>query len=90
MRISLRQCKIGTNGNTGWLVLYDGKLLAVLQQANDGTVVLAAGLDYPFVGVMVGWDSLDDARADCNKIGKLYHAGASPEAMADFLVSEVV
>lgn len=90
MRISLRQCKIGIGGDTGWLVLYDGKLLAVVSQMDDRTAVLAAGLEYLFVSVMVGWDSLDDARAHCNEIGKLCRAGVLPEAIADFQISEVV
>ena len=71
-------------------MLYDGKLLAVLQQADDGTVLLAAGFEHPFVCVMAGWDSLDDARADCSEIGRLYRAGNSPEAIADFLVDKGV
>ena len=90
MRIYLQQCKIGTDGNAGWLVLYGGKLLAVLEQADDGAVVLAAGLEYPFLNVMVSWDSLDEARTDCNEIGKLYRAGVSPKAIANFLVGEAV
>ena len=90
MRISLRKCKIGIRGSNGWLVRYGEKLMAVLRQDDDGTVFLAAGLEYPFVNVMVGWDSLDDARAHCDEIGRLYSNGVSPEAIADFLVSEAV
>lgn len=52
--------------------------------------MLAAGFEHPFVCVMVGWDSLDDARADCSEIGRLYRAGNSPEAIADFLVDKGV
>jgi len=70
------------------LVRYGGKLLAVLGQGDDGSVFLAAGLDHPFVSVMVGWDSLDDARAHCNEIGRLYSKGVSPKDIASFLVGE--
>lgn len=78
MRISLRQCKVGMSGKTGWLVLHGGSLVAVLQEFDDGTVFLAAGIEEPFVCVMLDWNSLEDAKIFCAKVEKFYNSGPSP------------
>ena len=79
MRVSMRQCKTGMKGETGWLVLYGGSLVAVLQKSDDGTVFLATGIEEPFVCVMSGRDSLEDAKTFCNKVGKFYNNSLSPK-----------
>ena len=53
MRTSLRQYKVGMKSETGWLVLYGGSLVAVLQKSDDGAVFLAAGIEKPLVCVML-------------------------------------
>ncbi len=79
-RLSLRACRLGLpdDGSAGWLVLYASHLLAVLSQARDGRVVLAAGFKAPFEEVEIDWPDLASARADFAAVARLYRADVAP------------
>ncbi len=79
-RLSFRGCRIGLPEDSapGWLVVYAGCLLAVLSEAPDGRVSLAAGFREPFVCVTIDWTDFAMAKADFTDVVRLYRAGVIP------------
>ena len=78
--IGLHRCRLGLpeDARGGWVVRYGGSLLAVLSDAAEGEVSLAAGFREPFKCVGISWPDLASARADFIDVARLYRAGVDP------------
>ena len=77
-KLTFRRCGIGVTGEPGWIVLYGGNIIAVLQGGDEGKVSLCAGFEHPYTCIHSSWTSLADAKADFSRMARLYRMGIPP------------
>lgn len=77
-RVTFQRCAIGVAGEAGWIVLYGGNIIAILEGDDEGNVSLCAGFEEPYDNIGLSWTNLADAKADFSRIARLYRIGVPP------------
>lgn len=81
MRVAFKPALFGLEKASGWIVTFNGAIVASLYASDDGEVGLRWGYEVPWICRGQTWISLDDAKAEFRNIAKLYAQGMTPRQL---------
>jgi hypothetical protein len=89
VRVAFKEIRVGRSRRRGWLVCFDGSVVAVLGQRvdadPDGDVVVEHSTIQPFASLWgTSWSSLVFAKEDFREVARLYARGADEDEMRDW------
>ena len=79
MKVQWKPATFGMSATPGWLVFFDGHLVASISANQDGTVGLNWGYETPWVCVHCTWESLAQAKVEFKRWANIYGSGVTPE-----------
>lgn len=82
MRVSFEPHTFGMKKKTGWLVTFDGSIVASLYVGDGDTVGLNWGYEVPWICGSQTWDDLDSAKEEFSRIAHIYAQGVTPDQLS--------
>jgi hypothetical protein len=85
MRVQWKPTTFGLQAKPGWLVFFDGSLVASIYASDDGTVGLQWGYENPWICASMTWESLEAAKAEFKAWATAYGRGMPPDQSRELL-----